>query len=99
MSRKGAMTARSRYRNPATLPGLWVELMFPPCKGLAGDTAKAVKMFRHTSKGGPCGAHGERLHPKPKAGVCQTPSLRPPAVRECPSMQSIARSTSGYDYW
>jgi SAM-dependent methyltransferase len=28
--RKGAKTTRSRYRNPATLPGLWVEVMFPP---------------------------------------------------------------------
>jgi|ERR1700730_2286374 hypothetical protein len=30
MRRSGAMTLSSRYQNPATLPGLWVELMFPP---------------------------------------------------------------------
>ena len=42
--------------NPATLPGLRAELMCPPCVGLAGDTAEAVKKFRHD--GGSCGISG-----------------------------------------
>ncbi len=32
---EGGAAKRSRYRNPATLPGLLVELMCPPCEGLA----------------------------------------------------------------
>ena len=42
--------------NPATLPGLRAELICPPCVVLAGDTAEAVKKFRHD--GGSCGAPG-----------------------------------------
>jgi len=38
--------------------------MFPPREGLAGDTPKAVKKFRPTSKGGCCGTPGERLTKK-----------------------------------
>jgi hypothetical protein len=30
MRHSGPITMRSRYQNPATLPGLWVELMFLP---------------------------------------------------------------------
>src|SRR5205823_11052420 len=42
--------------NPATLPGLRAELMCPPCVGLAGDTAGAVKKFRHD--GASCEVYG-----------------------------------------
>src|SRR3981189_1273871 len=98
MRRTGA-AKRSRYRNPATLPGLLVELMCPPCEGSARDTANAVKEFRHTSKGGPCGAPGERLHPRPNAGVAKRHPCDPlkfESARPCTaSLESLRVAITG----
>jgi len=57
----------SRYSKPANLPGFLVELMLSSLvvrglvKGSTGETPKAVKMFRHTSKRRLGWALGERL--------------------------------------
>ena len=42
MRRSGPRTQRGRYQSPATLPGLWVEVMVPPslngpCEGSGAD--------------------------------------------------------------
>src|SRR5256884_4374113 len=70
--------------NPATLPGLRAELMCPPCVGLAGDTAEAVKKFRHDGGSGEVsgahavglasrGSNGPQRPPKPWRNLSPSP--------------------------
>ena len=52
MRRKGAKRTRSRYRNPATLPGLRVELMFPSLRmGLSPVPAAIARKYLRQGNG------------------------------------------------
>src|SRR5437867_8354335 len=95
MRRKGAATTRSRYRNPATLPGLWVELMCPPLWGFSrrygGGGQKVAQGLRRR------GGSGQRLARNASTRLAN--AALSSQYGRCPLFSKTASSDPGIARW